>query len=86
MAKSSKSTASISTNATGAGLDEPNFKRVGSVKLSEGGKAVNLHFFEGDRYFSIPITDIKLIMFEAKEGKSDTIGVIREYPNKIREP
>jgi hypothetical protein len=73
----------ITSNATGAGFqDEPLFRRVGSVKLSEGGKAINLHLFEGNKFFSIPITDIKLIMYEHAEGKSETIGVIREYPDK----
>lgn len=81
MAKVQKSV--ISSNATGAGFqDEPIYKRVGSVKGSEGGKAINLHLFEGNRYLSIPITDIKLIMYEMSEGKSETIGTIREYPDK----
>jgi hypothetical protein len=81
-----KNSPKIVSNATGAGFaDEPMFRRVGSVKLSEGLKAINLHFFEGEKFYSIPITDIKLMLYESKEGKSETIGVIREYPIRKEE-
>jgi hypothetical protein len=69
----------IITNATGAGYDEPIFKKVGSVKMSSEGGALNLHFFEGSKYYSIPITDVRLILYEHADGKEGTIGAIREY-------
>lgn len=74
-----KSSRRIISNATGAGFDEPIFKKVGSVKMSSEGGALNLHFFEGNKYFSIPITDVRLMMYEYADGKEGTIGAIREY-------
>lgn len=68
---------------------EQNFERVGSARLSKMGKALNIHIPSQDLYLSIPITDIKAILFEQMttgiETKEPTIASVRLYRHENNE-
>ncbi len=69
--------------------DEKLFEKVGACRLSKSGEAINLHFTETNEYCSIPLSDIKSIVFEqmvnGNKCPMPTIGVIRKYNEKIFE-
>ena len=70
---------------TDANENELLFKNVGACRLSKMGNALNIHLNETNEYLSIPLTDIKAIIFEqmayGNECKMPTIGTVRRYQN-----
>lgn len=59
------------------------FEKVGACRLSKSGEALNIHLIANNEYLSIPLTDIKAIVFEQMVNSNQcpmpTIGTVRKY-------
>lgn len=59
------------------------FEKVGACRLSKSGEALNIHLIATNEYLSIPLTDVKAIVFEqmvnANKCPMPTIGTVRKY-------
>lgn len=54
-------------------------RHLGNIKLSESKKAINIHIFETDKFYVIPLMELRKNagkIFEYVDGKANLIGEI----------
>jgi hypothetical protein len=65
------------------------FEKVGACRLSKSGEGLNIHIQETNEYLTIPLTDVKAIVFEQMVNGNrcpmPTIGTVRKYHVKPKE-